>query len=254
MSNQRALRGPRADGTVHVVLVPGFWLGGWAWDDVVPTLRDAALEPHPVTLPGLAGPDDDRVGITLDDHVRTVTELVDTLDGDVVLVGHSGAAAVIQGAVDRRPGRIRRAVYVDAGPVRDGVALREATDGSGGPGDGSADLPLPSWDELEAVGDSIVGLDDAALERFRRLAVPQPIGVATTPLRLTDPRRLTVPVTVICTSLTVQTLRQLVAAGQFPTELPDVTDVDYVDLPTGHWPMFSRPRDLAEVIVHAAVT
>lgn len=245
MSNQRTER------TVHVVLVPGFWLGGWAWDDVVPALREAALEPHAVTLPGLAGLDDDRTGITLDDHVRTVTELVDTLDGDVVLVGHSGAAAVIQGAVDRRPDRIRRAIYVDSGPVRDGVALREATDGQGGPGDGSTDLPLPSWDELEAEGDSIVGLDDAALEQFRRRAVPQPIGVATTPLRLTDPRRLTVPVTVVCTSLTSQTLRQLVAAGQFPTELADIGDVDYVDLPTGHWPMFSRPSDLAAVIADA---
>jgi len=45
--------------TTHVVLVPGFWLGAWAWDDVVPVLRDAGLTPHAVTLPGLESPDDD---------------------------------------------------------------------------------------------------------------------------------------------------------------------------------------------------
>ena len=40
-------------GATHVVLVPGYWLGAWAWDDVVPGLRSAGLVPHPVTLPGL---------------------------------------------------------------------------------------------------------------------------------------------------------------------------------------------------------
>ena len=37
----------------HVVLVPGFWLGAWAWDDVVPHLETAGLVPHAMTLPGL---------------------------------------------------------------------------------------------------------------------------------------------------------------------------------------------------------
>ena len=35
------------------------------------------------------------------------------------------------------------------------------------------------------------------------------------------------------------------------TELGEL-DVTYVDLPTGHWPMFSRPADLAAVITTAA--
>jgi hypothetical protein len=29
-------------------------------------------------------------------------------------------------------------------------------------------------------------------------------------------------------------------------------DVTYVDMPTGHWPMFSRPADLAAELVRAA--
>jgi pimeloyl-ACP methyl ester carboxylesterase len=67
-----------------------------------------------------------------------------------------------------------------------------------------------------------------------------------------DARRLTVPVTVICASLPSTVLRQLMAGGQIPTELPDYDDVEYVDLPTGHWPMFSRPADLAALIATAA--
>jgi hypothetical protein len=35
-------------------------------------------------------------------------------------------------------------------------------------------------------------------------------------------------------------------------ETAELTDVEVLDLPTGHWPMWSRPTDLAEVIAAAA--
>ena len=38
---------------ISVILVPGAWLGAWAWDRVVGTLRDQGLDAYPVTLPGL---------------------------------------------------------------------------------------------------------------------------------------------------------------------------------------------------------
>lgn len=228
--------------TVHVVLVPGFWLGGWAWDRVVPGLEAAGLRPHAVTLPGMdAGAD--RAGITLDDHVQAVVDLVDSLDGDVVLVGHSGGAVVVHSVVDRRPDRVRRAVYVDSGPMRDGVALEP---------DATQDVALPGWAELEAADTSTEGLDDAARAMVERRAVPQPVGVASAPIRLTDERRLGVPVTLICTSLSSELVQQLVAAGHLPAETAAMADVEYVDLPTGHWPMFSRPDELSAAIAAAA--
>ena len=230
--------------TTHVVLVPGFWLGAWAWDDVVPGLRDAGLAPHPVTLPGLEGADVDRSTTTLEDHVRAVTDLVDGLGGDVVLVGHSGGAVVVQGVVDRRPRRVARAVYVDSGPMRPGVALDPAADG--------VEIPFPSDAELAEGGTSTDGLDADALAALRRRAVPHPAGVAAAPVDVGDPARLAVPVTVVCTSWPAELLQRLTASGQVPTELPDVVDVTYVDLPTGHWPMLSRPADLAAVLAEAA--
>ena len=230
--------------TTHVILVPGYWLGAWAWDAVVPALRTAGLVPHAVTLPGLDLACADRSTVKLDTHVAAVRDLVYTLDGDVVLVGHSGGAVVVQMVTDQRPDRIRRVVYVDSGPVLDGVALF--------PGDPATDLPLPSWADLEAAGSSLAGLDDTALARFRELAVPQPGGVATAPAHLGDPRRLAVPATVICASIPSEVLQQLAATGQLPTELPLWTDVQYVDVPTGHWPMLSRPTDLAAAIAEAA--
>lgn len=226
--------------TTHAVLVPGYWLGGWAWDEVSPALERAGITAHAVTLPGLDPKRPADGELTLDDHVAAVTRLVDGLDGDVVLVGHSGGGAVVQGVLDHRPYQIRRVFYVDTGPLRDSVLLSDA-DRLGG-------IPLPSWEELEAEGTSLEGLDDEVRERFRARAVDHPGGVARSPVRLTDERRLAVPATVICNSIPATALTEMVDRGQIPSELGLMSDVRYIDLPTGHWPMFSRPTDLAQVL------
>ena len=213
----------------------------WAWSEVEAALVDAGINSHALTLPGLDG--DPTTGLGMRDHVDTVVAAVRNLDGEVVLVGHSGGGPVVQCVVDRIPDRIKRVIYVDTGPLVAGVALRP---------DATEDIDLPSWDELAEQQASIEGLDEAALERFRRLAVPQPAGVAASPIDVTDDRRFDVPATVVCTSLPSAVLLQMIEQGQMPSELPQILDVAYIDLPTGHWPMFSRPDDLAEIIAGEA--
>ena len=231
---------------VNVVLVPGFWLGGWAWEDVVGPLRSAGLAPHAVTLPGMTSDATDRATVTREDHVDAVRALVAGLDGHVVLVGHSGGGALVGEVLDRDPRRFTRVVFVDGGPLVDGARLVAQLP------PGAAEIPLPPWDELAAQGSSIEGLDEEALGRFRDRAVPQPARVAVDPVRMRDPARFAVPVTVVCTSIPAEQLRALASHdAPFHTELLDYAEVGFVDLPTGHWPMLSRPADLAEVLVEA---
>jgi pimeloyl-ACP methyl ester carboxylesterase len=145
--------------------------------------------------------------------------------------------------LDRRPDRVRRAVFVDSGPLRDGAALAPDLPEDVG------SLDLPSWDELRDAGSSLDGIDDAGLARFRARALPHPAAVAREPVHVTDPRRFDVPVTAVCTSIPSEVLRTMLDGGPpFHTELGRY-DVTWVDLPTGHWPMFSRPADLAAVLV-----
>src|SRR5512142_1834338 len=106
------------------VLVPGMWLGGWAWRDVAETLRVAGHTVYPVTLTGLGervhlgGPQ-----VNLDTQITDVLNLFQYEDLDaVILVGHSFAANVIAGVADKIPERIARLVYVDTWPLPDGVA------------------------------------------------------------------------------------------------------------------------------------
>ena len=111
------------------LLVPGFWLGGWAWANVADQLRAAGHDVRALTLPGLEDLATSRATVTLDDHVQAVVDaLSEHPDGSTILVGHSGAASVIYAATDRVPDLARRAVYVDTGPVPDATVLRPDID------------------------------------------------------------------------------------------------------------------------------
>src|SRR5919197_3189078 len=117
-----------------IVLVPGFWLGAWAWDDVVSELRTDGHEVTALTLPGLESADADRSSIALSDHVDAICDAVKAADAPVVLAVHSGAGAAGYAASDRIPERIATMVYVDSGPATG--ALEPGFDG--------AEKPLPS--------------------------------------------------------------------------------------------------------------
>jgi pimeloyl-ACP methyl ester carboxylesterase len=229
---------------MDIILVPGFWLDASSWDAVTPQLIDAGHHAHPLTLPGLESVDADRSGIGLDDHIDAVIAEVDAMDGPVVLVGHSGGGAIIHGVVDARPTRIHRAIYVDSGPLAAGAAINDALAADGD------DVPLPPWDEFDDA--DLIGLTDDLRAQFRARAIPEPRGVAQDLQQLSDDRRFGVPATVIACEFTSAQLLDWVAAGAPPVaELALIRDVEYVDLPTGHWPQFSRPEDLGAAILAA---
>src|SRR5690348_15547036 len=100
-----------------IVLVPGFWLGAWAWDEVAAVLRADGHQVAAVTLPGLESADADRSGITFSDHVDAIIEEVKAAGPPVVLAVHSGAGASGYAATDRIPEQIAAMVYVDSGPA-----------------------------------------------------------------------------------------------------------------------------------------
>lgn len=229
---------------MDIILVPGFWLDASSWEEVTPALIEAGHRVHPLTLPGLETADAPRAGIGLRDHIDAVVAVLDRLEGDVVLVGHSGGAAIIHGVVDRRPERVARAVYVDALPLGDGDVINDELAAEGD------DVPLPPWEVFDD-GD-LVDLDDGLRAAFRARAIPQPRGVAHEAQRLADERRYDVPATVIACEFSSAMLAQWMAEGEPAlAELGRLRDVEYVDLPTGHWPQFTRPAELGAAILSA---
>ena len=221
-----------------IVLVPGFWLGAWAWDEVAGALRADGHDVTAMTLPGLESADADRSAITMSDHVDAICEAVTAAGRPVVLAVHSGAGAAGYAASDRIPEQIAAMVYVDSGPATGALE----------PDLSPVEKPLPSREELEEE-ENLDGLSEEHLETFRRRAVPEPGGVLREAPVLTNDARLDVPSTVICTGYTSEQVKAAVKEGYaWLGGLVELRDVTCVDLPTSHWPMWSRPSELATII------
>jgi pimeloyl-ACP methyl ester carboxylesterase len=229
---------------MDILLIPGLWLDGSSWDAVVPTLRDAGHRVHPLTLPGMESRDADRSKITLRDHIDAVVDVLDSLDGKAVLVGHSGGGAIAHGALDSRPDLVARVVYVDSWPLGNGGLINDEFPAENG------EIPLPDWTLFE--DEDLVDLDDAARAAFRERAIPSPERVATDRQELSDDRRYEVPATVIVCEFPSAKLREWISQDHpAMRELAKIRDVAFIDLPTGHWPQFTRPAALGEALLSA---
>jgi pimeloyl-ACP methyl ester carboxylesterase len=225
--------------TAPIVLVPGFWLGAWAWDEVAAALRAEGHDVTALTLPGLESADADRSAITMSDHVDAICGAVRAAEAPVVLAVHSGTGFAGYAASDRVPERIAAMVYVDSAP---GIGAMD-------PDFDGVDMPLPSRQKLEE-DENLDGLSEEQLETFRQRAVPQPGGVLREGAELTNDVRRDIPSTIICTGFPSEQVKAY-AKEHNPAwlgGLAELRDVTWVDLPTSHWPMWSRPRELAAII------
>lgn len=229
---------------MQILLIPGFWLDGDSWAPITRDLEAAGHRVHALTLPGKRPGDTDLAGIGLRDHVDAVLAVVDTLDGDVVLVGHSGGGTIAWAVADARPSRIARVVTVDAIPMPAGTCINDEL-----PVEGDA-VPLPDWSLFEE--EDLVDLDDDLRARFRAIARPEPVGVAHEPTRLDDEARFAVPVTIIACEFPAALVHQAIGNERdWAGELARMQRLEIIELPTGHWPQFTKPAELARSILTA---
>ena len=222
-----------------IVLVPGFWLGAWAWDEVASTLRADDHDVTAITLPGLESKDADRSSITMADHVDAIVKAVETADSPVVLAVHSASGFSGYAASDRIPDRIAAMVYVDTAP---GIGALD-------PDFEEVEKPMV-WKEIEEE-ENLDGLSEEQKETFRQRAVPVPGGILREGAELTNDARRDIPSTFICTGFTAeqyQTYAREHPEWAFLAGVPELRNATWVDLPTSHWPMWSRPQELAQMI------
>ena len=229
---------------MQIVMIPGFWLDGDSWSEVTPALTAAGHTVHTPTLPGKRPGDTELAGIGLRDHVGAVLAVVDALDGAVALVGHSGGGTIAWAVADARPSRIARVVFVDAIPMPAGTCINDEL-----PVEGDS-VPLPAWSLFEP--EDLTDLDDDLRARFRAIAKPEPVGVAHEPTRLDDDARFSVPVTVIACEFPADLIRQAIAnEREWAGELAGMQQLEIIELPTGHWPQFTKPVELGASILTA---
>jgi pimeloyl-ACP methyl ester carboxylesterase len=240
------------------VLVGSGWLGGWCWQKVARQLRDDGHDVYPATLTGigervhLASPE-----VDLDTHIADVVHLIEFEDlHDVVLLGHSYGGLVVTGAADRIPERISELVYLDTAPLPDGGSLIEkfppdlrkrTVEQVAELGEGWK-FPIPPQEELANMA-SLEGVDEDHLRLLYSRATPQPFGTYTQPLHLENPAREELPKLGIVCSFSLDQVKEMIASGQPLFRELDGPQWRFVELSTGHYPMFSRPEDLAKLLL-----
>jgi Predicted hydrolases or acyltransferases (alpha/beta hydrolase superfamily) len=94
------------------VLVHGAWQASFVWNKVKSSLE---AQGNKVVLVELAGHGNDLTPIsqiTFDGYVKQVTDVIETLNTPVVLVGHSLGGAIVTQAATKLPQKIEKLIYV----------------------------------------------------------------------------------------------------------------------------------------------
>ncbi|MFM9705867.1 MULTISPECIES: alpha/beta fold hydrolase [Streptomyces] len=225
---------------MDMLLIGGLWLNASVWERVASAVEALGHRPVPLTLPGQG---DGAVSATLDDQVAAVLTAVDAAPGKSMVVGHSAACTLAWLAADRRPERVAKVALIGGFPSTDGqpyADLFEVRDGV---------MPFPGWSPFE--GPDAADLDEEGRRELADAAVPVPVGVARGVVRLTDARRFDVPVVLVCPEFTPEQAQEWINAGDVP-ELARAKHVDFADIDSGHWPMVTRPVELARILAGAA--
>ena len=225
---------------MDILLIAGLWLDGSVWDNVAAQLEALGHRPVPITLPGQG---DGNTAATLADQVATVVAAVDAAAGRPIVVGHSAACSLAWIAADARAAKISKVALIGGFPCPDGKPYF-----SGLPVENGA-VAFPGWSEFE--GPDSADLDDAARQAFASAAIPVPEGVIRGVIKLADERRYDVPVVLVCPEFTPGQAKEWIDHGEVP-ELAKSSNVSFVDIDSGHWPMISAPAELARILSQAA--
>ncbi len=225
------------------VLIPGAWLGSWAWKGVTTFLEKMGHTSYPVTLTGMG----ERVHLTTRD-TGMETAIADVLNvikyneiDSLVLVGHSFAGKVAAAVADRIPEKVQKVVYLDAyRPERVTTAQGgfDPTREFGPTPPGSLGIPLTP-ETIRRIGPDLQGTD---LERMRSLATPWPIRLAIDPITLTNRYDGVHEAYILC-SLSGDPVDEIVAGKWGKLDGP------HKIIEAGHWPMLTKPEELARDLV-----
>jgi pimeloyl-ACP methyl ester carboxylesterase len=225
---------------MDIVLIAGLWLDGSAWDAVGAHLEAGGHHAVAVTLPGQG---DGNRSATLADQSAAVIAAVDATAGRPLVVGHSAASTLAWIAADARPAKVSKVAFIGGFPSGDGEAYFNGLAVKDGA------LPFPGWAEFE--GPDSADLDDITKQAIASAAIPVPEGVISGVVTLADQRRYDVPMVLICPEFSPAEARQWIDQGEVP-EVANSRTVSFLDIDSGHWPMFSAPAELARLLARLA--
>lgn len=229
---------------VNFVLVAGARLGAAAWDDVAPHLERAGHHAHPLTLSGLAEKSDRAAGQQT--HVQDIVDEITTADlRDVILVGHSYAGVPVGQAAGKLRERLLREVFVDASVPTNGQSFLDSLPDGGSQVRKALTETGGFWDVPPAAHFVGEDLTNEQISRIISTSTPHPGRT------LTEPAQLATPLDQVPTTY-IKSMRSGTGISDELHRLLSSRTWQLVAMETGHWPMFSQPRELAQILIDVA--
>lgn len=186
-------------------------------------------------LPG-RGPDvAHRHDVSMTDQIDAVVAWLDESSEPAILVGHSAGGNIAYGAADQRPDIIQHLILVDTVPPANGQIVNDSLPQVDGI------IPFPGIDFFSE--EDTRDLHGEAATALAAAVYPESARCAVEPLTLSNPQRLTIPATLIACEFSAE---QYWEWSENDDDI--IEDISVIELPTGHWPQFTKPRQLAIAI------
>jgi len=106
------------------ILVHGGWHGAWCWNRVLPLLREKGIKAMAIDLPGHGQDSTPIATVTFEDYVNKIIDATNSVQGPVILLGHSsGGTPIAQAAEWLTSGKVASLVFLDAFMPRNGETV-----------------------------------------------------------------------------------------------------------------------------------
>jgi pimeloyl-ACP methyl ester carboxylesterase len=173
------------------ILVHGSWHSSWNWHRVIPILEKQGHKAIAIDLPGMGRDKTPINEVKMQSSVEKICKLIDSIEGKVILVGHSKNGIMTSQAAEYRPDKIDKLVYLAAYLIPNGKTQREY---SLQDTQGILKPYVTMCEELNAhtlqpeiyKEGLYADCDDNITELAKLLLSHEPVESAITPLRLTE--------------------------------------------------------------------
>ena len=235
------------------ILIHGSWHSSWNWHKVIPILEKQGHKTIAIDLPGMGRDKTPIKEVKMQSTVEKICKLIDSIEGKVILVGHSKNGIMISQAAEYRPDKIEKLVYLAAYLIPNGKTQREY---SLQDTEGVLKPFVTMHDELQAhtlqpeiYRDGLYNdCEENIVELAKLLLSHEPVESGITPLQLTEENFGSIPrVYIECTEdKAVTPFIQRKMYTEMPCE-------KVYSMQTSHSPFFSKPQELSDILCEIAM-
>ncbi len=234
------------------ILIHGSWHSAWNWYKVTSLLEKQGHTVYAIDLPGMGKDKTPIEEVTFKKTVEKLCDLIDSINDNVILVGHSKNGIMISQVAEYRPDKIEKLIYLAAYLIPNGKTQKEysAQDTEGWL---KSYVTIHEKTKSHTLQPEIFkeGLyhdcDEDITEMAKVILSHEPIESGMVTLNLTQENFGSVP-------------RYYIELTKDRAVTPFIQKKMYTETPckkiyrmdTSHSPFFSKPKELVEIFVEVA--